>query len=101
VSSILLIFYYTLILISGISSTYIAIVIITVKIFSTPTICCSYANSAMDLLFFKLKTSGPDDYSAIGGRGKFIEYATNTPCYWYIFGFAITPSWLAGQHISS
>jgi len=95
VSSILVIFYYVIILISG-TVFYVPTDVMAAIIFSTPTICCSYANSAMDLLFFKLKTSGPDDYSAIGGRDNFIEYATNTPCYWYIFGFAITPSWLAG-----
>lgn len=96
VCSTLLVFFYTLILVSGPTPTYILIVFITVAVFLAPTVCCSYANSAMDLLFFKLKTSGPGDYSVIGGRDEFIEYATNTPCYWYIFGFAITPSWLAG-----
>ena len=96
VSSILVVFYYALILITGLSTTYITIAILNVIIFATPTVCCSFANSAMDLLFFKLRTSGPDDYTAIGGRDNFINYATDTPCYWYIFGFAITPSWLAG-----
>ena len=96
VCSILLVYFYSLILVFGPSPTYILIAFINAIIFLTPTVCCSYANSAMDLLFFKLKTSGPGDYSVIGGRDEFIEYATNTPCYWYIFGFAITPSWLAG-----
>ena len=95
VDGVLILYYYVLILKNG-SIYFVAIDFFCLCVWATPTMCNSYANSAMDYLQFSLKSSGPTDYSIIGGRDNFVEYAEKTPLYWYIFGFAITPSWLAG-----
>lgn len=96
-STIFSIYLYTILLFTGFALYgTVAMLLFAICCCLTPIICCSYANSAMDKLVFSVKTSGPDDYSAIGGREAFLAFANDTPCFWYIFGFAITPSWLAG-----
>ena len=118
-STIFSIYLYTILLFTGFALYgTIAMLLFAICCCLTPILCCSYANSAMDKLVFRyefhiyhfsftntnttilllhsLKTSGPDDYSVIGGREAFLAFANDTPCFWYIFGFAITPSWLAG-----
>ena len=55
-----------------------------------------YANSAVDLVLDGILNSSKDDYEFIGNRGDWIEFINQAPCYWYIFGFAITRTWLAG-----
>lgn len=95
VDGALILYYYVLILTNG-SYFFFAIDMFCLAVWATPTMCNSYANSAMDYLLFSLKSSGPSDYSVIGGRDNFLAFTEKTPLYWYIFGFAITPSWLAG-----
>jgi hypothetical protein len=55
-----------------------------------------HANSAVDLIRVGLVNSSKDDYKLIGSREEWIGFIDEAPCYWYIFGFAITRSWLFG-----
>lgn len=64
----------------------------------------SYANSAMSLLKSSIKSSVPPvndndlegDFSVLGGRKLWLDYIDEVPCYWTIYGFALTPQWLQG-----
>jgi hypothetical protein len=61
--------------------------------------CVSYANSAVDKIKNSFVYAAYDDYSifSIGeenGRRLWIDYVTEAPVYWYVFGFALTRAWL-------
>jgi hypothetical protein len=55
-----------------------------------------HANSAMDLLREGIVNSSDEDFSLIGARDNWIKFIDEAPCYWYIFGFAITKGWMIG-----
>ena len=67
-------------------------------------LCTSYANSAVDKIQKSFTYAAIDDYSLLGSlepdatpsREEWTAYVESAPIYWYIFGFAITRSWIIG-----
>lgn len=63
----------------------------------------AFANTAVHALKDAVKHSLPliddddsGDFSVIGGRELWLKYFDEVPCYWRIYGFALTPQWLQG-----
>lgn len=56
-----------------------------------PIYCLAYANAAIDTikLSFQLQCT-PTNYEIIGGRDQWINYLSQSPAHWTVFGFAIT-----------
>ena len=55
-----------------------------------PLIGIAHANYGADKLKSKIFLSSLDDFSALGGRDKWIKYISSNPTYWTIFNVAIT-----------
>ena len=95
VAGMLVIYYYTMILIYPLSLTYISAEVLCLIIWAMPVAALAYSNSAMSKLEKSLINSAPMDFDLIGGRADWVDYVKQTPALWCIFGFAITPGFLA------
>lgn len=63
----------------------------------------SFANSAVAILKDSIQRSIPflddddnGDFNVLGGRELWLKYLDEVPCYWTVYGFALTPKWLQG-----
>lgn len=55
-----------------------------------PLVGIAHANFGSDKLKSKIFLSSLEDFSALGGRDKWIKYISSNPTYWTIFNVAIT-----------
>jgi hypothetical protein len=67
-----------------------------IVLFLFPIYCLAYTNSAVETIMNGFSYAAPEDYEALGGRDSWLEFIRAAPLYWYVFGFAITKSWLIG-----
>lgn len=67
-----------------------------ILLFLFPVYCLAYTNSAVDTINHGFAYAAPEDFEALGGRDTWLQFTGESPLYWYIFGFAITRSWLIG-----
>jgi len=95
VAGMLVIYYYTMILVYPSTFTYIGTEIVCLIIWTMPIASLAYSNSAMSKLQKSLINSAPLDFDLIGGRADWVDYVKQTPALWCIFGFAVTPGFLA------
>lgn len=88
-------------------------VIFALITFFFPTACIAYTNTATTEIIRSLKFSQPcpsdeycskvaesrvdeakEDFQVIGGRSEWLQYVTENPIQWTVYGFPITTSWL-------
>lgn len=101
VSCMLFVYGYSLILyvykVSGyLEPSFMGICAVTAGMIIFVLICMTYANAAVDNITKAFCFCSVEDYKLLGGREEWMEYTEKAPVYWYIFGFAITRSWLVG-----
>lgn len=70
---------------------YFGLFFITVWCIACPLYAVSYSNSAIEKIRECVIYSSPEDFSAVGGRSSWLEFFDAAPCYWHVYGWAITP----------
>jgi len=70
---------------------YLGLILITAGCIAAPLYAVSHSNSAIDKLKECVTYSSPNDFNAVGGRQNWLDFFEAAPCYWYVYGWAITP----------